>query len=90
MGKVKVLEKEIVNLGEDFKNISLEEEEKNFESLKTSLDEYEKNKEFFERDKENIKEEIYKLENKISKNNAIENENRKQLLTIEEEIKKNL
>ncbi|MFR5945946.1 MAG: SbcC/MukB-like Walker B domain-containing protein [Clostridium sp.] len=88
--KVKVLEKEIVNLGEDFKNISLEEEEKNFESLKTSLDEYEKNKEFFERDKENIKEEIYKLENKISKNNAIENENRKQLLTIEEEIKKNL
>ena len=88
--KVKVLEKEIVNLGEDFKNISLEEEEKNFESLKTSLDEYEKNKELFERDKENIKEEIYKLENKISKNNAIENENRKQLLTIEEEIKKNL
>ena len=48
--KVKVLEKEIVNLGEDFKNISLEEEEKNFEDLKTSLDEYEKNKEFFERE----------------------------------------
>lgn len=81
-------EKEISNLGEDFK--SLEEEEKNFESLKNALDEYEKSKEFFEKNKENLKDEIYKLENKISKNSTIESENTKQLLSIEQEINKNL
>ncbi len=81
-------EKEISNLGEDFKN--LEEEEKNFESLRNALDEYEKNKEFFEKNRENLKEEIYKLENKISKNSTIESENTKQLLSIEQEINKNL
>lgn len=83
--KVKVKQSEIELLGSDFKNTSVEQLEERVNNLEKALDEYEKNKESLDKSLKFLTEEKYSLENKLSKVNAVIDENSKQLIVVKGE-----
>ncbi|MEG2290325.1 MAG: SMC family ATPase [Clostridium sp.] len=87
--KVKVRAGEIENLGEDFKNSSLEDLEKNFNTLSEELKKYAIHKEAIEVAINKLNQETVTLEGKINTIKSVVVENSKQLNEVSEEYKKN-
>ncbi|MEG0308056.1 MAG: SbcC/MukB-like Walker B domain-containing protein, partial [Clostridium sp.] len=88
--KVKVRTGEIESLGEDFKNSSLEDLEKNFNTLSEELKKYGINKEVVEGTINKLNQETVTLEGRINTIKSVVLENSKQLNEVKEEYKKNI